>query len=166
MKGYIKLHRCLLYSSVFNNPDLLRIWIWCLLKSAYVTKNELTSAGELQIKPGQFIFGRKSAAEFLKINESKFYRAMKRLESLGMLRLESKTKFTLATVINWDYYQGEEPICEQQSYNKRTDDEHYINNKRNKRNYPLSSPKRRRGTEQNDNSYNLELFERMLNSKD
>lgn len=82
MEGWVKLHRKLLTSQIFSNEKLLRIWIWCLLKASYQDYSQLVGTQNVELKSGQFVFGRKKAAEELKMNESMFYRNIKLLESM------------------------------------------------------------------------------------
>ena len=81
MAGWIKLHRKLKNSLVFDNPDLLKVWIWCLLKATHDDYIQMIGLQEVELEKGQFIFGRKVAANELKMSESKTYRLIKKLEN-------------------------------------------------------------------------------------
>jgi hypothetical protein len=82
MEGWVKLHRKLLSSQIFQNDKLLRIWIWCLLKASYQDYSQLVGMQNVNLKSGQFVFGRKAAAEELKMNENTFYHNIKFLEKI------------------------------------------------------------------------------------
>lgn len=92
-QGYIKLYRRLLDSACFQNEGLLKIWIWCLLKAnhetAWVPFKTGKGSSVVKIEPGQFIFGRKSAAKELKMDESTVYKRMKYLEKLKNITIQS-----------------------------------------------------------------------------
>ena len=70
MEGYIKLYRKLLESPVFQNEKALKVWIWCLCKATHKDREQLVGRQIVNLKTGQFIFGRKKASEELKINET------------------------------------------------------------------------------------------------
>lgn len=120
MEGWIKLHRKIIESAVFDNPGILKTWLWCLCKAAYTERETIVGRQPVVLKPGQFIFGRKSAGNELNINERTVYDYMKVLESIGCVSLKPNNKFTVVTIENWGIYQDvmEEP--QQQSDNNTT----------------------------------------------
>lgn len=132
--GWIKLHRCLKDSLVFDNSDLLKVWIWCLLKATHKKHKQMVGLQEVELQEGQFIFGRKKAAEELNMTESKVYRLVKKLESMGNIILESNNKWTSVTIANWELYQDIEIESEQQMNNKRTTNEQQMNTNKNVKN--------------------------------
>ena len=69
-KNWLKLNRSILTSSVFDNPRLLKVWIWCLCKASHKEHDQLVGMQVVHLKPGQFIYGRKAASEELKIPAS------------------------------------------------------------------------------------------------
>lgn len=106
--GYIKLHRKLLDCSVFQNEKLLKVWIWCLFKATYKDRQVIMGNTVIDVKQGQFVYGRLKAAEELKIPPSTFKRYMDILQELDMLTLKSTNKWTLASITNWEKYQSEQ----------------------------------------------------------
>ncbi len=167
LTGYIKLFRSLQTNPVFDNEGLLKVWIWCLFTAAYYPRSEMRGSQKIELLPGQFTFGRKEAATFLKMNESRFYRLIKRLESENKIELKPNNKFTLVTIVNWGFYQGLEVEGEQQMNNKRTTNEHTKRNKRNKEYIPPIIPLKKGGRKKRNDmaAYDLDLFEEMLNGK-
>lgn len=115
-KSWIKLYRNLLYSPIFENEKGLKIWIWCLLKATHTDRNQLVGQQIIELKKGQFVFGRKKASEELKMTESVIYKYVKLLEKLEMISIESNNKFSVITVEKWEDYQLEDL----KSSNKRT----------------------------------------------
>lgn len=115
-KSWIKLYRNLLYSPIFENEKGLKIWIWCLLKATHIDRNQLVGQQIVELKKGQFVFGRKKASEELKMTESVIYKYIKLLEKLEMISMESNNKFSVVTVEKWEDYQLEDL----KSNNKRT----------------------------------------------
>jgi len=93
---------------------------------------------EVELKKGQFIFGRKVAANELKMSESKIYRLIKKLEKMQNLNIKANNKFSVITIENWEDYQSDnnnnEQQSEQQMNNKRTTNEQQMNTNKNIKN--------------------------------
>lgn len=113
--GFVKLHRKILDSAVFDNPILLKVWIWCLCKATHTERTQIVGKQIVELKKGQFIFGRLKHAEVLKMHDRTLYDYMKMLEKLGQISIESNNKFSVVTVINWEQYQKRDDISQQQS---------------------------------------------------
>jgi len=131
MAGYVKLHRKCLESAVFGDSDLWRFWCWCLMKASYKQRQVLISGSVVCVEPGQFVLGRKSAAESLGVTERAVRTCLKNLEKLGNIETKTTNRFTLVTLINWELYQENEdevtnkrPTDDQQMTNKRPTDDH------------------------------------------
>lgn len=143
MAGWIKLHRKILNSTVFDNPDLLKVWIWCLLKATHNERIQMVGLQEVFLEKGEFVFGRKVASSELKMSESKTYRLIKKLESLENLHIKTNNKFSIVTIVNWEFYQIEdcnnEQQFEQQMNNKRTTNEQQMNTNKNVKNIKNNS---------------------------
>lgn len=120
--GYIKSYRNILNSDIFNNPNpyLLKVWIWVLHKAFYDEKNIFIGKKEVHLKPGQFVFGRKSAAIELNMSESTVYDYMKLLQKRGSIDINSNNKFSVITIVNWGFYQGGNENFQQQRIQQRT----------------------------------------------
>lgn len=112
---WIKLHRKIIESQVFNNEGLLKVWLWCLLKASYTERFVYLKTGkagiEVKVFPGQFVFGKYTAAKELKMDPSTVYKRMQKLKNLGNCNLESNQQYTLVSIINWSVYQD----CENNS---------------------------------------------------
>lgn len=134
MEGWIKLHRKLLSSKIFSNEKILKIWIWCLLKASSQEYETLVGMTNIKLERGQFVFGRKKAAEELKMNENTIYKYMKVLEKEQNINIKSNNKYSIVTIEKWGQYQFNEEISNIKSNNKITTKEHkqeykeYINN--------------------------------------
>lgn len=118
MSTWIKLHRRIIYSDVFDNDKLLRIWIWCLVKASYKDHDQVVGRQVVPLKPGQFIYGRKKAAVELGYSESTVRDYMAMLEKMGSITITPTNKFSIITVCQWGLYQSEE----EKSDNKKTAD--------------------------------------------
>ncbi len=129
MNGWIKLHRKLLDSKIFSNPNILKFWVWALLKASHSDAEQLVGLQTVTIKKGQFVFGRKVASKELDMTESNAYKILKWLEKEKMITVNSNNKFSLITVVNWDFYQGCFDEEGQQSNSKVTTTKQQNNNK-------------------------------------
>lgn len=113
--GWIKMHRKLIESSVFENPKLLKTWIWCLCKASHTKHEVIVGKQIVLLKEGQFVFGRLKAAEALNMNDRTVYDYMKMLQNLKMISINSNNKFSIVTVEKWDFYQCSEDEHQHQS---------------------------------------------------
>ena len=114
--GWIKLYRSLLYSDVFQNEKMLKVFIWCLLKSGHKDKQMRIGKKLVNVKRGQFVFGRAKAAEELGLSQSTVWSYMKELEERKTIKIKSNNKYSLITIENWASYQVEE----EKTNNKKT----------------------------------------------
>ena len=138
------MHRKLLDSAVFQNADLLKVWIWCLLKATHKDYELMVGIQIVDLNPGQFITGRTKGSEELKLKPSTFRDYLKALEKMGMIELKPDNKKTLVTIANWEKYQTEEGRNRQQPDNSPTtsrqqpDTNNNINNNNNINKYIYS----------------------------
>lgn len=129
MTGWIKLHRKLMDNPIFDNPNLLRVWLWCLLKASHEHHQQMVGLQVVDLEPGQFVTGRFKGSDELKINPSTFYKYLKTLEEMQMINLKSSNKMTIVTIENWRKYQAGDTETYQQNNNKITTKEQQKNNK-------------------------------------
>lgn len=131
--GWIKLHRNIMGSDIFNDLQLYRLWTLCLMKATHKEKEILIGRQTVHLQPGQFITGREAVHELynngLKPKDkvkgkSTVYRWLEALEMNGCLNIKKTTKYSVVTVTNWQEYQQSEHQFEQQMNNKRTTSEH------------------------------------------
>lgn len=101
MQGYIKLHRKILDNGVFADAELLKVFVWCILK-ANTTPNMVYGR---KVDIGEFITGRITASEELHLKPSTIYKRLQRLKSQGYIDIASTTKNSLITVVNYKSYQ-------------------------------------------------------------
>jgi len=134
-KGYVKLWRKSLDSTIFAHEGLWKLFCLCMMKASH-KGYELTIQGILKpinLDPGQFLTGRYSLHEdyhqaHIKKRYSRkaaptaitLYRWLLNLQDMQILNINSYNKFSIITVINWPLYQSDE----QQMNNRRTSDEH------------------------------------------
>jgi hypothetical protein len=111
-QGWIRLWRKSMDSQVFLNPGLWQFWCYLLLRANHEPKwvPFRTGRGETQIfvKPGQTIFGRRTAARDLRCSPDTVRHRLKKLENMGNLTTQSERHYTLVTIRNWNIYQDYE----------------------------------------------------------
>jgi hypothetical protein len=113
-QGYVKLWRKSLDSSLWSNPSAWRLWEWCLMKASWKPTKVMVGYQEVDLGPGQFIFGRHKASVETKLSEQTVRTALLALLNCKNLTIKSTNKYSIITIINWDIYQqDEEPINHQ-----------------------------------------------------
>lgn len=69
-------------SPIWENEKALKIWIWCLLKATHEDREQLVGQQIIDLKKGQFVFGRKKASDEIQMNENTIYKYIKLLEKI------------------------------------------------------------------------------------
>jgi len=107
--GWIKLHRKIVDSEVFHNPELLRLWIWILTRAAhhehYVPMESGRGSVTVKLNVGELVIGRNKTARDLNLKPSTFRNRISKLESLGMIRVQPATNWSVISICNWNHYQ-------------------------------------------------------------
>ena len=133
MDGWLKLYRSILDSAVFQDAEILKVWIWLLCNVAFEQHDTVCYGKVIHLKPGQIATGRKKIAQCTDLNENKVYRALTVLKSLGNIEIKATNKYSIITVVNWDKYQDENvkrTSSEQQNNSKTTTEEQQDDSKR------------------------------------
>ena len=108
--GHVKIHRQIENSQVWRNAELLKVWLWCLLRASWSERwvDAKTGKGttEVHLVPGEFIFGRFEAAAALQMKPSSVRNRMDKLTKMGNLALKVDTHWSIVTVCNWANYQA------------------------------------------------------------
>ena len=125
LNGFVKLHRKMIEWGWYSDCVVKDVFLHILMVAAF-------KPGQYRghdIQPGQAIIGRKKMAEELGFSEQQVRTALKKLESTGEISLFSTNKFTIATVENWAFYQGDENEGNQQvTNNQPTNNQQVTNN--------------------------------------
>lgn len=129
MTGWIKLHRKLLDSPIFQNEKLFKVFAYCLMKASHKEHTQLVGRRVVHLQKGQFVFGRKRASEELRLKESTVRDYVKLLEKLGTIDIKSDNKFSVITVVNWAIYQNDEEISDSKNDKKSTTNQHQMDTK-------------------------------------
>ena len=142
-RGYVKLWRKSIDSGFFQNPNLWTFWCWCLMKASHKKINQVVGFQNIELLPGQFLFGRKAASVELKMSERTIRTSLDALRKRQNIAIKTTNKFSIITVINWDTYQCDRPTSDQQSDQQAT-------SKR-----PASDHKQECKTFKNENNINI-----------
>lgn len=139
---YLALFRKIEDSFVYQDSELLHLWIHCLIKASYTDRVIMFDGAEIELKRGQFITGRKSLAKTLKTTEQKVRSRLALLEKHNQIVLKSTNKYSIITIVKYSYYQTDP----KKITNREPTDNQQIttNNKDNKDNNNLgdSSPQK------------------------
>ena len=133
MDGWLKLYRSILDSAVFQDAEVLKVWVWLLCNVSFEQHDTVCYGKVISLKPGQIATGRKKISQCTDLNETKVYRALIALKSLGNIEIKSTNKYSIITVVNWDKYQDENckrTANEQQTNSKTTAEEQQGDSKR------------------------------------
>jgi len=135
---FILLYRKSIDSRVFKNPALWKVWTWCLLKASYKERWVSMKSGkadiEVKILPGQFLYGRLSAAKELQMKPSSVRNRMEKLKNMRNVDIKEDSQYSIVSIVNWVAYQVKEKKEDSKEDNQRTikGQSKDINNKVNK----------------------------------
>ena len=143
--GYIKLHRKIINDEIFDNANLLKVWVWFLCKASHKERTVSVGLQSVELAQGQFITGRDSAAAELNMKPTTAWRYLKKLEKCGNLDIKSNNKFSLVTVEKWAFYQvqshgsgqqnGQQMDIKWTSNGQQMDTNKNVKNEKNVKNY-------------------------------
>lgn len=100
--GWICLHRKFSEWEWYKDANTMRVFLHLLLKANH---KEGHWQGKV-IKRGQVVTGRKSLAEDLDISEQNVKTALKKLKSTNEITITSTNKFSIVTIVKYDFYQN------------------------------------------------------------
>lgn len=128
MDGWLKLHRQIITSSKFADPDILRLWILCLAKASHKPNTVIIEKKVIHLQPGQFVTGRYSLHQEYNsmlaprnhVKDTTLWSWLKRLEQWGDLDIKSTNKFSVISVVKWHEYQDTLTTEPQQNDNRMT----------------------------------------------
>jgi uncharacterized phage protein (TIGR02220 family) len=122
-RGYVKLYRKSLDAGWIKNHKLWAFWTYCLIKASYKEYDAVVGLQVIHLMPGQFIFGRKKAAEETGLTEREIRTIIDLLKKCENMTIKTTNKFSVITIINWAIYQGEaienDQLNDQQATSKR-----------------------------------------------
>ncbi|WP_216831704.1 replication protein [Alkalihalobacterium elongatum] len=125
LQGYVKIYRKTMNSSVWQDPELFRLWMYCLMKATHTKHKTLVEKQEITLYPGQFITGRfklqfeynKGLAPRKQVRDTTLWNWLKKLKKFGNVDIKSYNKFSIVTIIHWNDYQESLTTKSQQNDN-------------------------------------------------
>lgn len=110
-RGCILVARSLDESDIFQNEKWLKVWVWCMIQANHKGKNVPVNIGRatsvVWVDRGQFIFGRKKAAEKLNMPQSTVRNIIEMFskEPFKNLDIKKDTHYSIITIVDFDFYQ-------------------------------------------------------------
>ena len=119
--GFVKLFRKIKNSAVFENADLLKLWILCLLKASH-RGMEISINGKrksVKIETGQFVTNRHDLwREYHQVKDEKQIKRknikpskitlrnwLLQFQEMEMIEIETTNKYSIISIKNWEHYQ-------------------------------------------------------------
>ena len=99
--GWVKLHRKLLTWEWLDKPEMVSVFIYCLLRANH-NGNEWRG---MELKRGNFITSCDKMATTLGLSRQIVRTCLKRLENTHEINQKSTNKYTIITLNNYDTYQ-------------------------------------------------------------
>jgi DNA replication protein DnaD len=127
MQGWIKLHRQILDNEIFQENRVYskaEAWIDLLLLANHKDDKVLINSNLIEVMRGQHLTSIKKLGERWKWSRTKVKHFLDLLVKDEMLSYKSTTKYTLVTLVNYNFYQGREHEKEQQKNIKKTSEKH------------------------------------------
>ena len=109
--GWFKVHRKLMESPMWRNSSPAhKAVVMTILASAMFEEHDWwdSDSGEcVRLKPGQFTTSNRALAANADVSVSAVKHALTRLVAQGFIHRTARHRYSLITVCNWTYYQGE-----------------------------------------------------------
>lgn len=105
---FITLHRKIIQSACFDDAELLKVWLWCLLRANYKDREVIHAGQVIQLHRGEFITGRFSATKELNMTAAKFRARIALLEKMGQISQKTTNKYSVIHVEKYNDYQTKE----------------------------------------------------------
>jgi|GEM_PF-2686049 hypothetical protein len=119
-RGYVKVWRKIEDSGLMQLPNTLALFMFILLSATHKDRKLGSPNGVIDLKPGQWVSGRKELASKLKQTEQQIRTGLERLEKLGILTIQSTNRFSIYTIENYSIYQSKDESNNQQSNHQAT----------------------------------------------
>jgi len=161
MQGWIKVYRKLIDNPIFLKPELLQLFLFCLLKANHEPGRVIFGGNEIIVNNGQFITGRFELATALRCNSNTVYKRLQTLRKMGVINTKSNNKNTLVTIVNWEAYQEVNNISNNKSNNKVTTKEQQSNTNKNDKN----NKNERSNRSSSENKFSDDTFPYRLSKK-
>ena len=134
MEGWIRIHRKLIEAPWFSKSEYVHLWLYLLLKANHRDKEIYLGSEKILVRRGQLLTSRHKLSEVVHIQENKIYRMLKCFENEHQIEQQKTSRYTVITILNYDIYQKNEQVIEQQMNNQRTTNEQPMNTNNNDNN--------------------------------
>src|SRR5690554_2875880 len=116
MSGWIKLHRKIEEKAIWQDPPMLKLWLYCLIRANHTETEVLIEKQEIKLYPGQFVTGRYALAEDYnrgtkkrhRVPPNTLWRWLQKFKEWDMLDIKPTNKYSVITIKNWHAYQQNE----------------------------------------------------------
>lgn len=110
MKGFIKIHRQLFQSPVFDGQvfDRRSAWLWMLAEARFEAGTKYIEGREIYLKRGQFAASLRFMANAWGWKKDATHRLVRRFETATMIETDTATGIYVVTICNYDRYQSEQ----------------------------------------------------------
>ena len=137
MKGWIKLHRSLLEWEWFDDPNVFRLFIYCLLKANH---NDNKYRGQV-VKRGTFLTSLELLSKETGLSVRSIRTSLNKLESTQELTSKRNVKGTIIQVVKYDCFQlvTSEVTDERQTSDKKVTTNKNVKKEKNNKKVPSYS---------------------------
>ncbi|GAG68425.1 unnamed protein product [marine sediment metagenome] len=133
-EGWIKLHRKFLEWEWFDLPEMVKLFVYFLLKANHKGKNWKG----IKVERGQLITGRKKLSVELRMSEQQIRTCMERLKTTNEITTKVTNKYSIITITNYDSYNiknnSKQPTNNQQTTNKQPTNNQQLTTNKNEKN--------------------------------
>lgn len=143
MVGWIKLHRKIRSNPIFNDPQLLRLWLICLTEASHTEHDQIVGRQKVKLKPGDFVTGRFALMDMYNTGlkskdrvkgEKTIFRWLEQLQEMGYLTIKKTNKFSIVSIDNWAIYQDGASENDNSLTIKRPSNDHQMTTNKNVKN--------------------------------
>lgn len=115
IKGWILLHKKLEENFIWENPYLLKLFLYLLFHANDKESSFTTFNGKkVELKRGQLIIGQIKLSKIIGVSQPMIYKYLRLLKSNSVVHSESNNQFSIITIIKFDDYQ----LIKKRSYNE------------------------------------------------
>ncbi len=107
-QGWIKLHRTISQHWIFDDADLLRVWIAILLLASHKSSKLLFNGTLVEIPRGSFVVSKLQWSKQLKLSRQRLDRFLKILVRDQMIVQQTNKHRTFISVVNYAKFQSNE----------------------------------------------------------
>ena len=136
--GWVSLYRSFIQWEWFNVPNIVTIFIYCLLRANFQDNNWRG----IEIKKGSFVTSIEKISKDTNISIQSVRTCLRRLEKTGEINKQSNKQNTIITICKYELYQDNKYISNKQANKQLTNDQQTAN--------------KQLTTDNKDNNYNKE----------